>query len=310
MKTFTSIEKKKRAEVNMRPKIKTKLSANDRSKSGFIFFGALLSCVMSLSAQATTQDCSGIISIEGRWLQGALLTGRFVDASAGDISFLENEVPVSADGVFMLGLGRDAPKTVQLGAVSGSGVTCQQAFTIAQRDYKIQRVEGVPPKTVNPGPEYYKRIRTEAAAARKARTARLDLPYYLQHFQWPVTGRISGVYGSQRYYNGTPRRPHFGVDIARPTGTPVVAPAAGVVTLAHDDMFFSGGTLILDHGQGLSSSFLHLSKLLVEVGQTIEQGQLIAEVGASGRVTGPHLDWRMNWFDQRVDPQLLVPPMP
>jgi len=180
----------------------------------------------------------------------------------------------------------------------------------SSRDYNIQRVEGVPKKTVNPGPEYYQRIRAEAAAARKARAVRFDLPYYLQNFQWPVTGPISGVYGSQRYYNGTPRRPHYGVDIARPTGTPVLAPAAGVVTLAHDDMFFSGGTLILDHGQGLSSSFLHLSKLIVEVGQTIEQGQIIAEVGASGRVTGPHLDWRMNWLDQRVDPQLLVPPMP
>lgn len=294
----------------MRRKTKVKFSASFRKNRGFIFCGALLSCVLSLSAQATTLECAGIISIEGRWLQGSLLIGHFVDASAGNVSFLENEVPVSADGVFMLGLGRDAPKAVPLRVASGSGVACEQVFTVEQRDYNIQRVEGVPKKTVNPGPEYYQRIRTEAAAARKARTARLDVPYYLQNFQWPVTGRISGVYGSQRYYNGTPRRPHFGVDIARPTGTPVVAPAAGVVTLAHDDMFFSGGTLILDHGQGLSSSFLHLSKLLVEVGQTIEQGQLIAEVGASGRVTGPHLDWRMNWFDQRVDPQLLVPPMP
>ena len=258
----------------------------------------------------TAPGCDKLIELEGRWIQGGLLIGRFVDQTSGSVEFLKQQVPVSSSGVFMLGLGRDAPRSVTLQARVTNGAACQQAFTVEQRDYKIQRVEGVPKKTVNPGPEYYQRIRSEAAAARQARTARLDLPHYLQSFQWPVQGPISGVYGSQRYYNGAPRRPHFGVDIARPTGTPVAAPAAGVVTLAHKDMFFSGGTLILDHGQGLSSSFLHLSKLLVEVGQHIEQGQLIAEIGATGRVTGPHLDWRMNWHNQRVDPQLLVPPMP
>ena len=243
-------------------------------------------------------------------MRGDLSNADFVDGGAGRVNFLDNQVPVTADGVFMLGMGRDTPKQVTLKVMISEGHNCEQVFTVEQRDYRIQRVEGVPKKTVNPGPEYYTRIRTEAAAARQARAERLDLPYYLQSFQWPLTGPISGVYGSQRYYNGTPKRPHYGVDIARPTGTKVMAPAGGVVTLAHDDMFFSGGTLILDHGQGLSSSFLHLSKLLVEVGQVVEAGQLIAEVGATGRVTGPHLDWRMNWLNQRVDPQLLVPAMP
>ena len=123
-------------------------------------------------------------------------------------------------------------------------------------------------------------------------------------------GRISGVYGSQRVLNGEPRRPHFGLDIAAPTGSPVKAPADGVITLAHPDMYYSGGTVILDHGQGLSSSFLHLSRILVAEGDEVSQGQVIAEVGATGRVTGAHLDWRMNWYDQRIDPQLLVGPMP
>jgi len=268
----------------------------------------LVSCFAS-AGEAVDNNCTPLITLEGRWVQGGLLKGQFVSGVAGEVHFLKNVVPISSDGVFMLGLGRDAAKRVQVSASVGEQA-CTQTFSVEQRDYKIQRVEGVPKKTVNPGPEYYKRIRAEAAAARKARIARLDLPHYLASFQWPLTGRISGVYGSQRYYNGSPRRPHFGVDIARPTGTPVMAPAGGVITLAHADMFFSGGTLILDHGQGLSSSFLHLSKLLVEVGQVIEQGQLIAEVGATGRVTGPHLDWRMNWLNQRVDPQLLVPPMP
>jgi len=264
---------------------------------------------LSPAVAVSSPKCEPLLAMEGRWVQGGLLKGQFVDAIQGSIEFLGNSVPVSVKGVFMLGLGRDAPSRVELVARVGAQ-TCAQHFAVEQRDYRIQRVEGVPKKTVNPGPEYYQRIRTEAAAARKARKARLDLAHYLQPFQWPLTGPISGVYGSQRYYNGTPRRPHYGVDIARPTGTQVMAPAGGVVTLAHDDMFFSGGTLILDHGQGLSSSFLHLSKLLVEVGQVVESGQLIAEVGATGRVTGPHLDWRMNWLNQRVDPQLLVPAMP
>jgi len=273
----------------------------------------LVSALLGLFSTSLMADCLnatavGTTTLEGRWLQGALLKGKTGEGNS--VRFLENTVPVSADGVFMLGLGRDAPRQVTLQVNSPQGETCTQTFNVEQRDYRIQRVEGVPKKTVNPGPEYYTRIRGEAAEARKVRAKRLNLPYYLQSFQWPLTGRISGVYGSQRYYNGTPRRPHYGVDIARPTGTQVMAPAGGVVTLAHDDMFFSGGTLILDHGQGLSSSFLHLSKLLVEVGQVIEQGQLIAEVGATGRVTGPHLDWRMNWLNQRVDPQLLVPAMP
>lgn len=273
-------------------------------------FLSLSFVLMSPLLQAEVNDCGSQIKLEGKWLQGGLLKGQFVSGVGGSVAFLGNQVPVTPSGVFMLGLGRDAPRQVLLKAENAEGLSCQQTFKVEQRDYRIQRVEGVPKKTVNPGPEYYARIRTEAAAAREARAVRLDLPYYVQSFEWPLTGPISGVYGSQRYYNGSPRRPHFGVDIARPTGTKVMAPAGGVVTLAHDDMFFSGGTLILDHGQGLSSSFLHLSKLLVEVGQVIEPGQLIAEVGATGRVTGPHLDWRMNWLNQRIDPQLLVPPMP
>ena len=125
-----------------------------------------------------------------------------------------------------------------------------------------------------------------------------------------MVGPISGVYGSQRYYNGVPGSPHYGVDIALPTGTPVHAPASGIVTLAEEDLFYSGGTIILDHGYRLSSSFLHLSRISVSVGDEISQGDVLGEIGSSGRATGPHLDWRMSWRNERVDPQLLVPPMP
>jgi murein DD-endopeptidase MepM/ murein hydrolase activator NlpD len=153
------------------------------------------------------------------------------------------------------------------------------------------------------------RIRQDIALAKKARARNDPREDFLAGFQWPVKGRISGVYGSQRVLNGKPRRPHFGVDVAAPVGAIVRAPADGVVTLAHGDMFFSGGTLIVDHGHGLSSSFLHLSAILVKEGDRIGQGEPIAKVGATGRVSGPHLDWRMNLLGNRLDPQLLVGPM-
>ena len=146
--------------------------------------------------------------------------------------------------------------------------------------------------------------------AREARKLDAERTDFLTGFIWPAKGRISGVYGSQRILNGQPRRPHFGVDVAAPVGTEVRAPADGVVTMVHSDMFYSGGTMILDHGHGLSSSFLHLHRILVKKGQRIRQGDLIAEIGATGRVTGPHLDWRINLFAKRLDPQLLVSEMP
>ena len=170
-----------------------------------------------------------------------------------------------------------------------------------------------------------KRIQKEIALVKSVRKKNDPRTDFSQSFIWPVIGRISGVYGSQRVYNGTPRsphygsqrilndkprRPHYGVDIAAPTGTPVKAPADGLVSLAYDDMFYSGGTLIIDHGHGLSTTYMHLHKLLVKEGQRVKQGDVVAQVGATGRVTGPHLHWGMNGFDTRLDPALLVPPMP
>jgi len=185
---------------------------------------------------------------------------------------------------------------------------------VAAREYRLQEITGVPQQTVTPSEEHLERIRAERAKVRTAKAQRLALDDGFRAvrdgFAWPVTGRISGVYGSQRIYNGTPGTPHYGVDVARPAGTPVTAPAAGRVTLAEPDLFYSGGTVILDHGYGLSSSFLHLSEVSVSVGDQLAPGDLIGAIGATGRATGPHLDWRMSWFNQRIDPQLLVPPMP
>ena len=155
-----------------------------------------------------------------------------------------------------------------------------------------------------------KRIKQDAALVREARRIRRNVDDFTAGFIQPAEGVITGVYGSQRFYNGVPKSPHYGIDYAAPTGAPVKAPAAGIITMVHDDFFYSGGTLILDHGHGLSSTFLHLSEILVEQGQSVSAGMVIAKVGASGRATGPHLDWRMNWLDQRIDPQLVLETLP
>jgi len=265
--------------------------------------------VMALSALATiSRQATALEIIEGKWEQGHLLIGK-VEPGEG-VRFARRKVRVDDDGIFVIGLGRDADPQATLIVISQSGESTTHTFEVAQRQYNIQRIEGVPQRTVTPPEEDLERIRRESAMTRKARTNDLARRDFLQEFQWPLTGPVTGVYGSQRVYNGEPGRPHFGVDVAAPTGTKVVAPANGIVTLAYGDMFYSGGTLIIDHGHGVSSTFIHLSKILVEDGQEIKQGDLIAEVGATGRATGPHLDWRINWFGQPLDPVFLVPEMP
>jgi len=248
------------------------------------------------------------LTLNGPHQQGGLLAGQVSPNS--QVQALGHEVPVDAAGRFIIGLGRDAPARFMLRVEQPGGVVNTHSIEVAARDYAIQRIDGLPSNQVSPDADTLARIRRDNAAVGAARAERLPQRYFDSGWIWPVTGPISGVYGSQRILNGQPRQPHYGVDIARATGTSVRAPADGIVTLAARDLFFSGGTLILDHGQGLSSSFLHLSAMRVEAGDPVEQGEVIAEVGATGRVTGAHLDWRMNWFDQRIDPTLLVPPMP
>lgn len=248
------------------------------------------------------------LEIDGKWEQGQMLVGRVEPGS--QVEFAERDLRVDGDGVFVFGLDRDAPAHVALTVTDPGGGMQRHQFQVKQREYNIQRIEGVPSRTVNPPAEQLKRIRREGALTRSARSKDLDRRDFLKEFQWPLLGPVTGVYGSQRYYNGEPRRPHYGVDVAAPTGTVVVAPVDGVVTLAYGDMFFSGGTLIVDHGHGISSTFIHLSRILVDEGQEVKQGEAIAEVGATGRATGPHLDWRINWFGHRLDPQLRVGPMP
>ena len=246
--------------------------------------------------------------LEGDFQPGGLLWGRVKPKTS--LAFNGVNVPVLADGGFVLGLGRDAPATLELEIDDVVGC----AIDIKSRQYRISRVEGVPQRTVTPPEEQLARIRSERQRVRSAKAKRVQRQDFLEAVKaglaWPVTGRISGVYGSQRFYNGKPGNPHYGVDVARPTGTPVLSPGPGVITLAEPDLFYSGGTVILDHGYGLSSSFLHMSRIDVSVGDEVQTGDPIGAIGATGRATGPHLDWRMSWFNQRIDPQLLVPPMP
>lgn len=247
------------------------------------------------------------------WQPQQLQQGQLVKGSgaAGCALKLDKQtLQVDEAGRFVFGFGRDHGASATLTATCKGQAKQSWVLSIAPREYNIQRIDGLPPSKVSPNQEQLKRIRAEGAAAKQARKHRDIRDDVFQDFVWPATGPISGVYGSQRVLNGNPRRPHFGVDIARPTGTPVKAPAAGVVRLVHEDMYFSGGTIILDHGHGVTSAFLHLSKTHVNEGQRVEQGELLADIGATGRVTGPHLDWRMNWRGERVDPQLLVPAMP
>ncbi|MCV6603778.1 MAG: M23 family metallopeptidase [Porticoccaceae bacterium] len=248
------------------------------------------------------------VAFEGEWQQGSLLVGH---AQPGfQVRVGKQLIQQGSDGRFLLGLGRDTAETIKVTSVASSGEEFSHRYPVMQRDYRVQRVDGVPARTVNPPAEVLERIRRESAQVRQARNRRDLREDYMQGFSWPLKGTITGVYGSQRIYNGVPKSPHYGIDIAAPQGELVRAPAPGVVSLVHRDMYYSGGTLILDHGHGLSSTFIHLSEALVEEGQKIEAGDPIARVGSTGRSTGPHLDWRMNWLDVRIDPQLVLKALP
>ena len=245
------------------------------------------------------------LQLKGEMTQGSLIRGQ---VPVGHQVWL-NDIPlkISADGYFAFGFGRDAKLTPQIKCVDNKGELHVKLLKLQVRTYNIQKIEGIPSQYVSPPKEVSERIKRDNRQVAIARTLNDDRSDFYQDFIWPAAGPISGVYGSQRVFNGTPKRPHFGVDVASPTGSPVYAPADGIVTLFVADMYYSGGTMIIDHGHGVSSTFLHLSKGHVVAGTSVKQGDLVAEIGATGRATGAHLDWRINWFKERLDPALLVP---
>ncbi|MCG7531554.1 M23 family metallopeptidase [Psychrobium sp. MM17-31] len=263
-----------------------------------------LSLATSASVAAEERQLTQFTSLKGEFTQGALLVGKTRPNTV--ITLNDKKVAVADNGTFVIGFGRDAKLENQLSFTFGEQ-TLNRDLLLNKRKYRESRVNGISKKITNPNPKNVARAQKDAKQVRAARAIWSDGQHFAQNFIWPAPGRISGVYGSVRYYNGKMGRPHYGVDMASPIGTPVVAPADGIVRLYVPDMFYSGGTLIIDHGMGVSSTFLHLSKGHVKAGDKVKQGDLIAEIGNTGRSTGPHLDWRMNWNNQRVDPQLLVP---
>jgi murein DD-endopeptidase MepM/ murein hydrolase activator NlpD len=265
----------------------------------------LLALVLLLAA--ITPAHADDVKLMGSFVQGGLIQGRVKPGTK--VVFEGRELRVGGDGTFLIGFGRDM-QSAALALTFADGRSETRTLAVKKRDWLIQRVDGLPRETVTPNEEELQRIRAEADLAREARKIDSADALFQTGFVWPVIGPISGVYGSQRVLNGEPRAPHFGVDIAVPPGTPIVATADGVVSLVHEGMLLSGKTLIVDHGHGLNSVYYHLSAIDVPQGSRVKQGQQIGKVGATGRASGPHLHWGMNLFDIRLDPALLVPPMP
>ena len=268
-------------------------------KALFYKFGFVL-------ALAVQPSLATALDMTGSFIQGGLAIGR---AAPGTHLFLDGRaVPVSSTGDFMLGFGRDVAPEVFLREIRPDGGIATHLVSVRQRSYQIQRIEGLPRRKVTPNPADLARIRSESqlVAAALQKTAATSLSE--SGFAWPAKGRISGVYGSQRVLNGKPRRPHSGVDVAAPEGSPVSAMADGRVMFTHPGMFFNGQSIILDHGLGLSSIYIHLSAIVVGQGQKVSKGQLIGKIGKTGRATGPHLHWGVRWNGVDLDPALLVPP--
>ncbi|MCD9096611.1 M23 family metallopeptidase [Luteimonas fraxinea] len=260
---------------------------------------ALLVHAVPLAAQD-----AGDVRFPAQVQQGSLVIGKVPAGS--QVQYRDRALRVSGYGTVVLGVGRDESGPVQVAVTRADGSRQSASIAITPRDWPVERVNGVPPATVNPPAAIAERIRREQAQVTEARVRDDDRVDFGNGFIRPVEGRISGRFGRARSYNGQPGSPHSGMDIAAPTGTPVKAPAAGIVTFAGPDLYLTGGTLLLDHGHGVSSNFLHLSRIDAKVGDRVEQGQVIGAVGATGRATGPHLHWGMNWLDVRVDPQLVL----
>lgn len=248
----------------------------------------LLAVLMAGAAQAAELD--------GRLEQGGLARGQ--TRPGAEIRLDGRPVPTDADGRFLVGFGRDAPDHAVL-EIDGA----RQDLTITKRAWKVQRIEGLPPAKVTPDPAELARIKAENELVAARRAIVTPVAHFLTGVTSPADGPVSGVFGSQRVLNGESRAPHSGTDIAAATGAPVRAIADGVVTLAHPDMFFTGITVMIDHGLGLQSVYAHMSRLDVAEGMAVRHGQVIGAVGATGRATGPHLHWGLSWLDIRLDPE-------
>lgn len=244
------------------------------------------------------------LELYGALKQGGLVLGQ--DQPGVQVFLDETPLKVSPDGRFVFGFGREAGPEAYLKIIYPSGAILEQTLVIEPQTYKIERIDGLPPRTVTVPEEEKIRRESETAMVREARKPVTGATDWVGGFALPAEGRISGVYGSQRILNGEPRWPHYGLDIAAPIMTEVRAPAGGVVMLAEKDFLLEGGIIIIDHGYGVTSTLMHLAAVDVTKGQRVERGEVIAYLGATGRASGPHVDWRINWGSVRIDPALAL----
>ena len=243
------------------------------------------------------------VEFKGKFLQGHYIVG-ITDPSA-EIIIDKKQIRVTKDGYFVFGIGRDRKFDVTITKIS-NGKSEKIIKKVFKRKYNIQRIDGLEESKVTPPESVYKRIKEENNRIGEARAINSDLPFFKNQFIMPVEGIISGVYGSQRILNGKPKWPHYGIDIAAKKGTKIKSSATGIVTMAEPDLYYTGGTIIMDHGHGISTIYSHLETLNVKVGDEVIQGDIIGTVGSTGRSTGPHLDFRVNWFQTRLDPMSVL----
>jgi murein DD-endopeptidase MepM/ murein hydrolase activator NlpD len=244
----------------------------------------------------------------GRFEQGGLVIGQA--EKGAEVSLNGKPVAVTPTGAFVLGFDRDAAATAELTIKGQVGAVVMQSLAIAPRQWQIERVDGLPQKLVTPDPQTEAQIAEDNTLMVAARTRTEPVPFYESGFMRPAQGRISGVFGSQRILNGIPRAPHMGLDIAGPVGTPVVASADGIVSLAKPDMVLTGQTVIIEHGFGLDTVYIHMSDIKVVDGQRVKQGDVIGAIGQTGRATGPHLHFGVTWFNTRLDPETVLAVLP
>ena len=289
-----------------------------RNLSLSVFF-LLLNFILALSAQAQTNVKQTNISnfdknfkilgaevISGYPVEGNLIVARTNPSNKIKINneFLE----IDESGIFVFGFHRDEENPIKLVIINNENEQFKTFIKPIKREYKIQRIDGLKKSMVTPPEDTISRIKSDRKKVNKARKVKLEMGDFIQGFDWPLKGLITGVYGSQRILNDIPKSPHFGIDISVPTGTSVKAPASGIVTLT-EDLYYSGYTVILNHGLNINSTFLHLSEINVNVGERIGRGDLIGHSGDTGRSTGPHLDWRIDWNGKRLDAEMLAGPM-
>ena len=273
---------------------------NSNKRKKYFFVNSLFLVCVFFGSYANAES----VKLIGDFVQGGLIRGK--TSFDAKVFFDEIKLNLSSEGWFVFGFGRKHPNSSKLRVEFLDGTFKIFEFDIKQRKWDTQRIDGLPKNMVDPPQNTLKKIKKDSEEVKIARSYFFDRDWFKDSFLWPLKGKITGVYGTKRILNGLPKQPHYGVDIAAPEGVVVVSANTGLVRLAKKNLYYTGGTIIIDHGHGVTSTYLHLSNLSVDKGDIVIKGDRIGFVGRTGRSTGPHLDWRINWFDTRIDPLLLV----